>query len=83
MSIDQNVPITSGAPDNTSAVALANASALVIGVFKGIVGRDIADSVNGSRLMQDQLAQLACTRITKELLDRHNQATQMRLNGYV
>lgn len=82
MSIDQNVTMTQGTPDYSSAIALANAAALVSGVFSGLVGKDIANSVNGSRLMQEQLAQMICSRITKELIERHNKAKEIRLAGY-
>lgn len=82
MSVDQNVPVKPGPADNSSGVALANAVSLVIGCYQGIVGKDIADSINGSRMMREQLAATASARITKNLIDRHNQAINTRLAGY-
>lgn len=82
MSVDQNVPVQPGAANQTSALSLANAATLAIAVYQGIVGKNIADSINGSRLMQEQLATLACNKISQELINRHNTAKEMRLNGY-
>lgn len=82
MSVDQNVPMQPGVADQSSGLALANAVSLVIGCYQGLVGKDIADSINGSRLMKEQITTTACARITKNLIDRHNTARDMRLNGY-
>ena len=63
----------------TSAVALANASLIAVGVVKGITTTAVADSINGNPLMREQLMQAACTRITKRLSERLDQARVARL----
>lgn len=70
MSLDQNVPMNPTPANTSSAVALSNAVTVVIGVYRGISGTIIADSISGSPLLTAQLAQLATNRITAELIDR-------------
>lgn len=77
-----NVKIEKGPERITGALALANASLIVAGVVKGLAGKNIADSINGSPLMRENIAQMACTRIIKQLQARDTQARDQRLDGY-
>lgn len=79
---DPNTNMVPGPQDVTSALALANAVTIAAGVIRGIASKSIADSVNGSPMVQETLAQMSCTRIVKNLQDRHNEARRLRLNGY-
>ncbi len=65
-----------------SALTLANVSTIAAGVMRGLTGRDIADSVAGSPLMQDKISQMVCNRVIKNLQKRNEAAKLMRLNGY-
>lgn len=66
----------------TSAMALANASMIVAGVVKGLAGKSIADSLNGSPVMLQQLSQVACSRIVQRLNERVENARKQQLAGY-
>lgn len=70
-------------PENiSSALALANAAAVAVGVLQGLASRDVADSINGSPIVQENIAQLVCARISRTLQQKHTQARSMRLQGY-
>lgn len=77
MTTDQNFQFTEGSPHTASAVALSNAITLVIGVFQGIVNKDVAATVNGETMMSTQIASLANARITEALIKRFDQAKVM------
>lgn len=79
MSIDQNIPVTTGAPNSGSAVALANAITVAVGVYRGITGTTIANTIDGSPLLTAQLATLSGSLISKELIERYNTARNMGL----
>lgn len=76
------VPIQSSPASVASAMALANASMVAAGVVKGLAGRAVSDSINGSPIMQEQLTQMVCARITQRLRERVENARINRLNGY-
>ena len=64
------------------ALTLANVSTIAAGVMRGLVGRSVADSIGGSQLVQDKIAQIVCARVTKNLQARTDAAKRMRLQGY-
>lgn len=78
---DHGMQIQPGPKNFTSALALANAASIVAGVVKGLAGKDVASSINGSPLVQDTIAQMACTRITSQLQKRLDTARVMRLGN--
>lgn len=79
---DPNLNMNPAPKDITSALALANAASIAAGVMRGIASQSIADSVSGSPLVQDKVAQMVCARIIKNLQKRNDAAAQMRINGY-
>lgn len=79
---DSNYQVKPGPENISSALALANATAVAIGVARGLASRNVADSINGAPIVQDQIAQLVCARISKNLQQKHYQARTMRLQGY-
>lgn len=79
---DSNYQVQPGPENVSSALALANAMAVAAGVIRGLASREIADTINGSPLMQDHVANMVGSRIVRNLQNKHYQAKAMRLNGY-
>lgn len=50
-----------------SALVLANAGEVVVGVIREIAGNDIATSVNGTSISNEMIASLAYQRINRRL----------------
>lgn len=50
-----------------SALVLANAGELVVGVIREIAGNDIATSINGASISNEMIASLAYQRISNRL----------------
>lgn len=63
----------------SSALTLANAVAIVIGVARGLASSSVASSLNGRSLTTENVAQAACVRITQKLNERIKQAQELRL----
>lgn len=80
---DSNYQVQPGPENVSSALALANAAAVAAGVVRGLASKDVGDTINGSPLMQDQLANMVCARITRNLQNKHIEARSMRLQGYM
>lgn len=79
---DPNFKMTQAPKDISSALALANVATIAAGVMRGIASFSIADSISGSPLLQDKIAQMVSSRVIKNLQKRQQAAVQMRLNGY-
>jgi hypothetical protein len=79
---DPNLKMTQAPKDISSALALANVATIAAGVMRGLASQSISDSIAGSPLLQDKVAQMVCSRVIKNLQKRDQAAKQMRLNGY-
>lgn len=79
---DTNLNIQPGPKNVTGALALANAATIAAGVIRGLAGKNIADSIQGSPLVVENLTQMACSRMVGQLQKRDQAARDMRLNGY-
>lgn len=66
-----SAPVSSCEP---STLTLANCAEVCAGVMRNISGRAVSDSINGSRLTRDNIAQMAMARISDNLVTRHQRA---------
>lgn len=51
----------------STALTLANAATIVTGIIREIAGNDISNSLNGSKITNDVITNLAIQRIAKTL----------------
>ena len=79
---DTNLNMQPGPKNVAGALALANAATIAAGVIRGLSGKNIADSIQGSPLVVENLTQMACSRMVGQLQKRDQAARDMRLNGY-